>query len=283
MSWQLLIGLSVFLFSVDSLLFRSLMKSKEADGYAQAVVFTALVGFFSFIYLQFSGGPRSALSLGILPWFLLVSFLIAMGMVFDFKGLKLIGAAEYSILLSSSRFWVILGALLFLHENFTATRLLGAIILLFGVFLTEWQKNALVFSRGAIYELLAAFFFAAGEILSYFVIRNFDILSFMVYASFMVSGILIVLRPKILLKLKFYLKPNHALNVVTTSFNDGLANIFKLMAYQLGRNALQIGPLLATSTPLTVLLAVIFLKERSRMAQKIIGSLVVVAGTILLL
>ena len=259
------------------------MKDENSDAYAQAVTFTALTCVFSFIVLLFRGGFQSTLTWNILPLFLFAVFLSAMGMIFTFKGFKAIGASEHTILLTTSRLWLILGAILFLQESFTITKLIGTAAILFGVVLAEWRKQTFVLNQGAVYVLLAALTFAAGEIVSFTIVRNFDVLSYMVYGSLFVTTILIVLRPNIIKKLSFYFKPRHALNIGTTSVNDALANIFGLSAYQVGRNALQIGPIMATQTLLTVVLAIIFLKERDHMSQKIVGSLSAVIGTILLL
>lgn len=283
MSWQLLVGLSVVLYSVNGLLHRTIMKDESSDPYAQAVVFTGLVGIFSLVILLFLGGSQTYLSLDKLPLFLILSLLTSLAMVFTFKGLKSIGASEHAILLTSSRLWLIAGAILFLKESFTISKLLGAMIILFGVVLAQWEKQKLVINKGTIYVLLAAMLFAAGETLSFFIVRNFDVLSFMVYASFFVSATLIILRPKIIKELSFYFMPKNAVNVIVTSINDGLANIFGFTAYQVGRNALQIGPLMSTQTLLTVFLAFVILKERNRLLQKIIGSIAAVIGTVLLL
>ena len=55
------------------------------------------------------------------------------------------------------------------------------------------------------------------------------------------------------------------------------------MAYQIGRNALQISPLASTQTIVTVLLALIILREKGNMFQKMFGAAIAVIGTILLL
>lgn len=283
MSWQLLVGLSVFLYSVNGLFHRTLMKEEDSDAYAQAVVFVALTGIFSFVILLFRGGFQSTLTLDILPLFLLAAFLSAMGMLCTFKGFKAIGASEHTILLTTSRLWLVLGAILFLQEIFTLTKFAGTVLILFGVVFAEWRRQKYVLNTGAYYVLLAAFIFASGEVISYTIIRNFDVVSYMVYGSIMVTTILVAIKPKVIKKLSFYFKPKRAINIVATSFNDTLANIFGLIAYQLGRNALQIGPIMATQTLLTVILAIIFLKETDHMYQKIAGSLAAVIGTILLL
>jgi uncharacterized membrane protein len=99
----------------------------------------------------------------------------------------------------------------------------------------------------------------------------------------MTTAVLVIIRPTVIKKLSFYFNPRRAVNIVITTTNDALANLFTFTAYQVGRNALQIGPLGATTTIFTVILALLILKEKDNVAQKIIGAITAVVGTILLL
>lgn len=283
MSWQILIGISVILGSLNSLLHRGLLKNDNSDAYAQSVVFTLLEGFFSLIIIKAFGRHLSVLSWEQLPLFITIALVSPLVFIFMFKGFKLIGASEHSILLTTSRVWAILGAIFFLQETPTITKLLGVSLIIFGVILMQWQKGRLKLNGGAIYVLLAAFFIAVAQTLAYFLLRNFDVLSFMVYNSFAVSIILFILKPTIVKKFNFYFKLNHLVNILLSSFNDGLANILTFLAYQIGRNALQIGPLSATQIPLTVILAIVFLGERERLGPKVIGSLAALVGSLFLI
>ena len=166
MSWQLLVGLSVLLYSINGLLHRTLMKDESSDAYAQAVTFAGLSGVFFLIILLFRGGFQPWQSWNQLPLFLLAAFLSSMGMICTFKGFKSIGASEHTILLTSSRLWLILGAVLFLKESLTITKLVGTVAILFGVVLAEWNKKTFVLNKGAIFVLLAALFFATSETIS---------------------------------------------------------------------------------------------------------------------
>jgi len=259
------------------------MKDEDSDGYAQATVFTGLVGLFSFVVLMLRGGFQSYPSWETLPLFLSLALLTSAGMVFTFKGIKLVEASEHTILLTSSRLWSILGAIFFLKEIMSFSKFIGAALILAGVVMTRWKKHKIKLTTGSIYVLLAAFFFACGEIISFFILRDFEVFSFMVCASFLITLTLILAKPRVIKKISFYFKPKRALNVMFTSFNDGLANIFAFVAHQTGRNALQIGPLGATQTIVAVLLAIIILKERDNMLRKIVGATVAVIGAILLL
>ncbi len=283
MSWQLLVGLSVLFYSVNGLLHRILMKDDNSDAYAQSVAFMGLVGLFAFIIVLFRGGLHASFSLNQLLLFFPMVFINAIAMIFAFKGIKLIEASEHTILLTSSKLWLIIGAILFLHESFSLQKLIGAIAILLGVAVAEWRKKKFVFNQGAFYVLLAAMFYATSEIICYFILRNFEATSLIVYSCFVSVATLVIIRPGTIKKLSFYLKPKHAINIMVVSINDTIATLFVFLAYQVGRNALQIGPLMATQTIVTVLLALIILKEKDYMFQKIVGAVTVVMGTILLL
>ena len=283
MSWQLLVGLSVILYSINGLLHRTIMKDDNSDAYAQAVVFTGLVALFFLIILLFRGGFQLPGSWLQSLFMIFGAVFSSIGMVFTFKGFKSIGASEHTILLTSCQLWNMLGAILFLHESLTITKLVGTFAILFGIVLAEWKKQTFKLNSGAVYVLLAAFCFAASGIISFYIVRSFDVLSYMIYSSIFVTLILVICRPTVIRKFSFYLKPKRAVNIVTTSLNDALANILGLSAYQIGRNALQIGPIQATQTILTVVLAFVILKERDHILYKNVGSLAAVAGTILLL
>ena len=283
MSWQLLVGLSVILYSINGLLHRTIMKDDSSDAYAQAVVFTGLVAFFFLIILLFHGGFQLPGSWIQSLFMIFGAVFSSIGMVFTFKGIKSIGASEHTILLTSCQLWNMLGAILFLHESLTITKLVGTIAILFGIVLTEWKKQLFKLNKGAVYVLLAAFCFACSGIISFSIVWSFDVLSYMLYSSIFVTSILVICKPKVIKELTFYFKAKRALNIITTSINDSLANILGLSAYQMGRNALQIGPISATQTILTVILAIIILKERDHILNKLIGSLAALLGTILLI
>jgi uncharacterized membrane protein len=66
------------------------------------------------------------------------------------------------------------------------------------------------------------------------------------------------------------------------AFTSALASIFLYTAYQLGHNASQLAPILASEAALTVLLAIVFLKERNNILQKMSGAIIVLIGIALL-
>ncbi|OGC80644.1 MAG: hypothetical protein A2W07_08155, partial [candidate division Zixibacteria bacterium RBG_16_43_9] len=203
--------------------------------------------------------------------------------VLAFKALKSIEASEYVILFSSSRMWVVAGAFVFLQENFSTGKVIGTLVILFGIALAEWKKQRIVLNQGALLALAGAFCFAATELVSFFILRQFDANSFTVYSYLLPVVALLVIHPKTMKRLSFYLRPKNAVNLTAVSIGDLVATLCLFYAYQLGRNAAQIGPIMASQTILSVLLAILFLKERRYIFNKVVGAMVVVAGIILVL
>jgi uncharacterized membrane protein len=175
---------------------------------------------------------------------------------------------------------MVFGAFISLQESFSIKKIIGALIIIIGITIAQWKRQKLEFNKGTIFALLAALFYSLAEIVCFYILRDFDATSFSVYSALLPVLTLLILFPKSIKKLSFYFKPSRALNISIVSINDTLATIFLFVAYQLGRNASQIGPLMATQTIVSVILAIIFLRERDNILNKIIGACLVVAGVI---
>ena len=283
MSWQLLTALSVIMFSLNGLFHRVLMKEESSDPIAQTIAFYGLGGIFALVVTAFRGGFHYQIPLSQIPLFILFATFGTLAPVLSFKALKLIGASESSILSSSTRLWVVLGAFVILHEPFSINKILGTLVILLGIGIAQWQKEKLAINKGTVFALLAAFSYAITEIIAFYILRDFDVPSFSVYSCFLPVIILLLISPKSFGKLSFYFPLKRALNIGFVSVNDTISTMLLFLAYQVGHNAAQIGPLMATQTILSVLLAIIILKERNNMLNKILGAIIVVLGVILVM
>lgn len=259
------------------------MKEEDSDPYAQTIAFYGIVGIFALIFALLRGGFQYQISSDQLPYFLLITVFAAATSILGFKALKTIEASEYIILFSSSRLWVVLGAFIFLQERFSYHKVIGTMVILIGIAIAEWKKHKFVLNNAALLVLAAAFCFAATELVSFFILRDFDATSFTVYTYLLPVTALLLINPKSVKKLAFYARPKNAINITAVSVGDIIATLFLFYAYQIGRNASQIGPIMATQTILSVLLAIIFLKERGYMMNKIVGATFAVFGIILVL
>ena len=283
MSWQVLIGISVFLFSLNGLFHRVLMKDEKSDPYAQTFAFYGLGGLFTFIITLFCGGFHYQMSLPQVPLFLLIAVFGTVAPVLFFKAAKVLEASENSIIFSSQRLWLVFGAFIFLGEPFSIKKLIGTIIIMLGISIALWKKGKFVINGAFFFLIIAAMCYAITDVISFYILRNFDALSFNVYFAICTLVPLLIVKPGLLQKLRFYFKPAYALNILIVSINDTTATLLLFFAYQVGRNASQISPLMATNTIITVLLGILILKETSNMRNKIIGAMTVVLGVLLVI
>ena len=171
----------------------------------------------------------------------------------------------------------------FLQEPFSIQKVIGTIIIVSGIAIAQWRNHRFVLNTGAWFALTAGLGFAITELTSFRILRNFDATSFTVYTNLLPVAALLLINTKSVKKLAFYARPKNALAIAAVSIGDFVATLSLFYAYQMGRNAAQISPIMATQTILSVLLAIVFLRERNYMINKIVGAALAVAGIILIL
>jgi len=281
MSWLILTLLAVLVFSSNNLFHRLLMKDEQSDPYAQSIVFFGIAGIFALAFSFFHGGFHYQITVNQLLLFLPLAFCTTVGPVLLFKSFQLIDASENAILQSSQKLWTVLGAFLFLNELFSSKKLLGTIITIIGIALALWNKKRFILNKGVLFVLMATIFYAGADLISYYLVRDFDPLSLIVYVCFLPVVTLLLIRPKTVYKITFYFKPKYALLVSVLGLSDTLGTVCTYYAYQIGRNAAQITTILAMITIISVLMGIVFLKERSNVQNKLLGALVTAIGVLL--
>lgn len=258
------------------------MKEEKSDPRAQTIVFGSLAGVFSLIIALQRGFHLPPLPL-LAPNFLLMVVILVLAPLLTFKAYKLCEASEVGILMSSQRLWTVILAIILLGEKATISKLLGTFLILLGISIVSWQKHRIKISNGMIFALLAACLYGISYINAFYILQYLDAPSFVVYASLLPALTLLIIQPKIISKMNFYQKPKNGIKVVLSALFDTLASLSLYFAYQIGRNASQIAPLSATSLIITVIFAAIILKEKKNLINKIVGSGVIIFGSILIL
>lgn len=282
MSWQLLLLISIIFLSFNGLFHKSLLKS-DNDPRAQVIVFWGLGGVISiFIALL-----RGKLQLGFPPSLFINFFIIAVfsmvAGVLKYRGYQLITASEVVIFGTTSKFWNVIGASVFLHESITIQKIFGTIIILLGIAATMYVDKKFKVNKGIFFVLLAAFLMGLSDISGYYILETIDASSFQIYFYLLPVFTLLLIQPSVIKKLSYYFKPDRAMKVIALSIFDTLGMLALFFAYQSGGKASVIGPLSATKVIVTVILAIIFLKERVNITKKIIGAMITVIGVVLLL
>jgi len=280
MNWQILLATSVVTYSISVLLQRVLLKNDKSDPIAYSIVFQLLTGILIGIYAVFNGFTTPNL-VPLIPNLILMTILYGAGNVFIFSALKIVDASEFTIVFASRALWTIIGAIIFLKESFSTQQVLGTILIILSVVLVSWKKQKFSFSKGFIFSVLAALSFGLAFTNDAFIVNNFDVPSYLTIAFILPSLAVWAIYPKSIAKMKPLFERKTLLKLGLLGVFYAVSAITIFLAYQVGKNASQIAPLNQTATIITVVLSVIFLKERTDLLRKLLGAIISLVGVVL--
>jgi len=281
MNWQILLTISVITYSVSVLLQRILLKNDKSDPIAYSIVFQLLTGILIGIYAVFMGFNTPNL-VPLIPNLILMTILYGAGNVFIFSALKIIDASEFTIVFASRALWTIIGAIIFLKESFSSQQALGTILIILSVVLVSWKKQRFTFSKGFVFSILAAASFGLAFTNDAFIVNNFNVPSYLTIAFIVPSLAVWAIYPKSTVKMKPLFERQTLSKLGLLGIFYAISAITIFLAYQVGKNASQIAPLNQTATIITVVLSVIFLRERSDLLRKLLGAIVSFVGVVLI-
>ena len=259
------------------------MKDDDSSAVAQTIVFMGIEGFIAIIIAVSRGKLQLSVPPGLIINFIIIAVFMTLAYVLKYRGFKLLNASEVSIFSSTSKMWNLVGAAIFLHEAVTLQRVLGAIVILLGIAITIYINKKFQVNKGILFVLLGAILFGLTDINGYYILQRMDASNYQIYASFLPVFTLLLFMPRSIKKIPYYFKVDRTIKVGLLSLCDTFGMLALFFAYQAGGQASVIGPLSATKIIITVFLAMLFLRERSHMTNKILGAIVSVAGVILLL
>lgn len=278
----------VFAYAGYYTLSRVFLKEEESDAVVYAVLFnvacTLIVGAYSLVngfYL-----PDIA---KYWPNIIVMGLLYALAQVFIFQASKLTEASEVIIISSTRILWTIGAAVLFLDETFTIQKSIGAALILSAVTLVSYQKtkisnkNKSAISKGRIYAILAGFCLGLGFVNDSYILKTADATSYAALV-FLVPTIMtvIIYRPGIN-KFKKLINKKLVRNSLILGVFYAIGIIASYTAYKSGGDASQIVPIGQSVVIITVLISVVFLSERKHLIQKMVGTVLVTVGVLLLI
>lgn len=285
MTWFVFALISIVTLSISRILQRVLMKDEKSDNVTYSIVFQLLCAFLLLIFAFFTGfklPPIQEYSFN----FIVLTIGYAAATVFLFKALKTTFVSEVTILMTSSSLWTIIVAFIFLKESFDIQKAIGTFLIISSIILIAKQKKEIkkYINKGALFALLSAFFFGITMVNDGYIINQAkpDINSYTAIA-FLFPGIaLLLLNLKSLPKIKHFTKPKKFTNMLFLSIAHSISAITFYFAYKYGGTASQLSPISQSSIIVTTILAVLFLKERQNLIEKIIAAILVSIGVILL-
>ncbi len=281
MNWLQLLTISVVFYSISTLLQRVLLKEEKNDPISFSIAFQILTGFFVALWAVFRGFSLPNLLI-LWPNLLLMIVLYAVANVFIFKSLKLLDTSVFTIIFASRTFWTILGAVLLLREAFSLREFLGSLLVFGGVVLVSLNPRGIKLDRGGFYALVAALTFGSAFVNDAFIVRSFDVPSYLTLAFVFPALATGLIYPQSLAGIRNILVLKSLVKLIPLTIIYAISAITIFLAYQVGRNAAQIAPLNQTSIIITVVLSAIFLGERQNLLRNLAAAGLSFAGVLLL-
>lgn len=271
--------LSAFFAFSWRIIVRTKLKPNQND-----LAFTALVDFFAactvalFIPLFGIKLPSNTDLIGL---FLISVFLSAIGDYLIMFGTKNADTADTSILLPLSTIWVLLFAAIFLRESLSAWKIIGVLMIAIGSVVTLNKGGKFVLNKGILAVFLYGFLITGTILIDKGISNNFSLPVYSTIFYFLSSAVLTLLTGgRAIQKIVSEWKINKWWCAVIGA-QWALFSLTLLFAYS-RTEASRAVPIMRVYIVLVTLYSVFVLKEKERMWQKIVGSIIVTAGALIL-
>lgn len=283
MNWQFLTILSVFLFSFCILLQRIVLKHKNISPITLAIFFQFAVAAIIAIYAALTNTLQFPNMLPLLPNLIIMTIFYGLGNVLLFKAIEKAQISLVAILFSTRAIFAVFLSTLILHEVFTINQIIGALLVLAGIVIVNLHGIKLQFGKGELYALIAALCFGAAFINDKILLNTFSVNPYLVLNFLFPALATAIIYPKFFMQGKTLLTKSIRLPFLLQCAIFSISVVALFTAIQIAPNVSQVAVINVTNVIVTVLLAVIFLKERNSMGKKILGALLAFMGLLLVI
>ncbi|MCL5675686.1 MAG: DMT family transporter [Patescibacteria group bacterium] len=283
MFWQIALAISIISASLATLAQKVLLREREVDPVASAiflqVFFALLIGLFGVVTGQFTFNGISQIISNLIVLMLLIGGFYAVA----FRAIKLIEISKYIVILSLRPVFTVISSTLFLSEGLNNKQYLGMALILAAVALVTLERNwKFNFGKGEIMALAAAALVGFANTNDRIALLHFSFITYLFLSALLPGTFLVISSRNTLKKMKIFLEKNLFFKVSVMSFFQSLAVITFLLALKAGNNSSQVSSINEVSIILTVILSIIFLKERDFLDRKLSGALLAFLGLILM-
>ena len=283
MNWLFLALVSVLTISIANILERILLKEDESDPIGYAIIFQFLLGFIVLLFALLLGRftfPELTIVTAIR--FLISGMLWAGATTFTFKAVKRLSAAEVTILNSSSSLVSIIFSILLLSEFLDIRVVVGTFLVLISIYIVKSEKLSFESRQGISFALVSAFCSGAAVVNDALILRTYEVFSYVTIMSFIPGIILLALFSNKTKQIKRLATTSRIRLMVIFTFFYALQAVTYYLSYQSGAPISHLAPITKSSIVLTVIFGALFLKEKKHLTKKVLASMVVTAGVILL-
>lgn len=284
MNWILLVLISALAGALTRILQKVLLKEKDSDPFAFGFVFQMSVALLFLIYTLVTGTLELPNIWDLWPNLVAMSLLYSLGNLLTFIAFKTADASEVSIIFASGTLWSVLAAMFMLGEKLNPTKSIGVFLVILGIASVNFTRTKWKVNKGHLFALLGAVFFGIAFTNDAFIINRFHSISSYMIIAFAAPAInILFFRPMSIKKIPYFISPKVIPKLLLTSIFYALSTITVFQAYKQGGLASVISPIQQTSIIFTVIISYFFLKEKDRLVNKIIGTILVFTGVLALI
>lgn len=280
--WLIFILASTFLYSIARLIQRVLLKDEKSDSVAVSILFQLSLSFLLFIFGLFFGNISFNNFRQVFPNFIVLAVLYGLGNVFIFQALKRTDASAFAILYSGRVFVSVAASSLLLHEGLSFKQYSGMLFVITAIIIIFYKKSALQLNKGLLFTLLGALFFGLELTNDRFILKSFNVYSFLFLSGLFPAIFTFFIYPSSLKKMASMIQLSRLIKFMFICLVYGAGMIFYFFALQIGSNSSQIAALDQLSTIVIVVLGILILKEKQQILRKVIASIISVIGAIML-
>jgi drug/metabolite transporter (DMT)-like permease len=283
MSWYFLAIISVFFYSLSTIVQKKLMGDEDSNPVSFMIIFQLLVAAMILIYILIFKVPFPNI-MPVWPNLLLNGVLISVGSVFMFKAIKITEAGEYTILSTSATFINLFIASVFLHEIITVNKIFGTLLIVTSILIitaTDFGRKTKL-HKGHIFSLASALGFGIAFSNESYIVSQIGVIQNLVIGFFLPGLFVSLLYPKSFKEIPKMISMASIRNMLASSILYLLGAITIFTAYTKGGDVGKIYGISNSTTIVTVILAAILLKERNNPARKIIATIAAFLGVLML-
>lgn len=283
MSWLVLTLASAVSAAVTKILQKVLLTDTKSDPFAFAFVFQLMVAGIFLIYTVVTGTLEPLPLSEVWVNFVAMTVLYSLGNVALFKAFKEAEASEVTIIFVSSTLWSVVSAVILLGERLTSVNGVGIGLILAGVATVNYTRSRWQLNRGHVLALAAAVLYGVAFTNDAYILNQYrSVAAYMVPAFFLPGIVSLVYSPKSVRRLPYFGQMKVLRNLIVCALFYAASALTIFTAYKMGGKAAVISPIQQTSVVFTVVLGYWWLKERERLWKKIVGTVLVFAGVVLL-
>lgn len=192
-----------------------------------------------------------------------------------------IEASTYSIIKQLSTVFMIFAGILFFKEKFNIYKIIGAFLIVFSNILVFYKRKTLKFDKYIILGILANICMTIALFIDVNYSEYFNLAIYVLLTLFIPSILTFIFEKIHIRDIIIEYKNSNKISIFITSFSWGFMLIFKLLAYNFGE-VIIVAPLCSLTVILNIFASFIFLKEKDNLIKKIISSILIIIGIILI-